>query len=147
MEALHSIREPLGASFEALFETITTDNGTEFSRLPELEEGCGLSIYYVYPYCPSDKEMIENMNRIIRRFIPKGKRLEDCTADEIIVIQQWLRDLPRKRLGCHTAQECFLSECHKASILLIFLPCNLFLQSTALFFCKESLAILPYPVL
>lgn len=39
MEALHSIRE----SFEALFETIMTDNGTEFSRFPELEEGCGLS--------------------------------------------------------------------------------------------------------
>lgn len=44
MAALHSIREQLGASFEALFEAITTDNGTEFSRLSELEECCSLSI-------------------------------------------------------------------------------------------------------
>ena len=60
--------------------------------------------------------MIENMNRIIQRFIPKGKRLEDCTADEIMIIQQWLRDLPRKKLGYRTAQECFLNECRKASL-------------------------------
>ena len=116
MDALRSIQEEFDASFEELFETITTDNGTEFSRLPELEEVRRLRIYYAHPYCPSDKGMIENMNRIIRRFIPKGKRLEDCTADEIMAIQQWLRDLPRKKLGYHTAQECFLNECRKASL-------------------------------
>lgn len=33
-----------------------------------------------------------------------------------IAIQQWLRGLPRKKLGYHTAQECFLNECRKASI-------------------------------
>ena len=38
MEALHSIREPLGASFEVLFETITTDNGTEFHGFPNLKK-------------------------------------------------------------------------------------------------------------
>ena len=112
--ALHSRR--VRCLFRRTFETITTDNGTEFSRLPELEEGRRLRIYYAHPYCPSDKKMIENMNRIIRRFIPKGKRLEDCTADEIMAIQQWLRDLPRKKLGYHTAQECFLNECRKASL-------------------------------
>ena len=116
MEVLRSIQEEFGASFEELFETITTDSGTEFSRLPEPEEGRRLRIYYAHPYCPSDKGMIENMNRIIRRFIPKGMRLEECTADEIIAIQQWLRELPRKKLGYYTAQECFLHECHKASV-------------------------------
>ena len=30
MEALRSIQEEFGTSFEELFETITTDNGTEF---------------------------------------------------------------------------------------------------------------------
>lgn len=35
MEALHSIREALVARFEVLFETITRDNGTKFSRLLE----------------------------------------------------------------------------------------------------------------
>ena len=37
MKALRCIQEEFGASFEELFETITTDNGTEFSRLPKLE--------------------------------------------------------------------------------------------------------------
>lgn len=59
MEALRSIQEEFGASFEELFETITTDNGTEFSRLPELEEGRRLRIYYAHPHCPSEKGMIE----------------------------------------------------------------------------------------
>lgn len=74
MKALRSIQEEFGDSFEELFETITTDNGTEFSRLPKLEEGRRLRIYYAHPYCPSDKEMIENMNHIIRGSIPKEKR-------------------------------------------------------------------------
>ena len=73
--------------------------------------------------------MIENMNRIIRRFIPKGRHLEDCTEDEIIAIQEWLRGLSRKKLGYHTAQECFLNECRKTSICLSFYhatySCNL----------------------
>ena len=79
MEALRSIQEEFGVPFEEFFETITTDNGTEFSQLPELEEGGRLRIYYAHPYCPSDKGMIENMNHIIRRFIPKGKRSVDYT--------------------------------------------------------------------
>ena len=74
MKALRSIQEEFGDSFEELFEPITTDNGTEFSRLPKLEEGRRLRIYYAHPYCPSDKEMIENMNHIIRGSIPKEKR-------------------------------------------------------------------------
>ena len=37
-----SIQEEFGTSFEVLFETITANNGTEFSRLSALEEGCPL---------------------------------------------------------------------------------------------------------
>lgn len=67
MEALHSIREALVALFEVLFETITRDNGTEFSRFPEC----------------------------------------DTTMAQRPDVQ---------KLGCHAAQECFLSECHKIFI-------------------------------
>ena len=103
MAALHSIQEEIGGAFEGLFETITTDNGTEFSRLLELEDGSELRIYYAHPYCQSEKEMIENLNRVLRRFTPKGKRLEEYTADEITRIQQWVREFPRKKLGYRTA--------------------------------------------
>ena len=37
-----SIQEEFGTSFEVLFETITANNGTEFSRLSTLEEVCPL---------------------------------------------------------------------------------------------------------
>ena len=63
-----------------------------------------------------------------------------------IAIQQWLRDLPRKKLGYHTAQECFLNECRKASICWSFLPCNLFLQSTSADCNKALQNLLRQPV-
>ena len=72
MDVLRAIQEEFGGSFEELFETITTDNGTAFSRLPELEEGHNLRIYYAHLYCPSDKGMIENMKHHTA-FYPKGK--------------------------------------------------------------------------
>ena len=36
---------------------------------------------------------------MIRRFIPKGAIMEDYSREEILKIQQWINNYPRKILG------------------------------------------------
>ena len=63
--------------FGKVFRTITTDNDPEFARLAELETGTNTKVYFSHPYTSCEKGAIENHNGLIRRFIPKGKRISD----------------------------------------------------------------------
>ena len=49
-------------------------------------------------------------NRLLRRFIPKGKSIDDYTADEIMIFADIINGLPRKNLGYHSPEELFDAE-------------------------------------
>ena len=111
MEAFRVIRDEwLADCFDKVFRTITNDNGSEFARLAELEEGSSLRVYYARPYCSSDKGTNENHNGLFRRFIPKGKSIHDHSVEQIERVQQWANTLPRRILGYRTPEECFSEE-------------------------------------
>ena len=96
--------------FDKVFLTLTTDNGSEFSRLSELEAVSKLLVYYAHPYCSSDKGTNENHNGLFRRFIPKGKRIQDYPLEHIAKVERWANTLPRKILGYKTPEERFAEE-------------------------------------
>ena len=56
---------------------------------------------------------IENHNGLIRRFIPKGKRISDYSDDDILAVELWANSLPRKVLGYKTPDEAFEAEMDK----------------------------------
>ena len=93
-----------------MFKTITTDNGSEFSRLSELEELAETLIFYTHPYTSCEKGTNERHNGIIRKFIPKGKRISDFDVDYIAYIEIWCNSLPRKILNYRTPDEVFEDE-------------------------------------
>ena len=47
---------------------------------------------------------------MLRRFIPKGKSVDDFTADEIMIFADIINGLPRKLLGYRTPEELFDAE-------------------------------------
>ena len=96
--------------FSEVFKTITTDNGSEFARLSELEELADTLVYFAHPYTSCEKGTNERHNGIIRRFIPKGKRIDSYTAEEISNIEVWCNSLPRRTLGYRTPDEVFEAE-------------------------------------
>ena len=96
--------------FSEVFKTIPTDNGSEFSRLSELEELADTLVYFAHPYTSCEKGTNERHNGIIRRFIPKGKRIDSYTAEEISNIEVWCNSLPRRILGYRTPDEVFEAE-------------------------------------
>ena len=67
-------------------------------------------VYYTHPYTSCEKGTNERHNGIIRRFIPKGKRISDFSVDYISGIEMWCNSLPRKILNYHTPDEVFEDE-------------------------------------
>ncbi len=96
--------------FNEVFKSITTDNGTEFSRLYEFEFGKGTRVYYAHPYSSYERPLNESTNRIIRRFIPKGREIARYSHEKISRIENWVNTLPRRSLGYATAEEMFREE-------------------------------------
>lgn len=107
--ALKALLETFGDKYGEVFKTITADNGSEFSNLSELEKS-GIGIYFTHPYTSCEKGTVERHNRMLRRFIPKGKSIDDYTADKILIFADIINALPRKQLGYKTPEELFDAE-------------------------------------
>lgn len=110
MKAMRQLKETYSEHFSEVFKTITTDNGSEFADLTNLEKMSDTLIYYAHPYTSCDKGTVERHNGLIRRFIPKGKRIDDYTVQQIYDIETWCNCLPRKLLGYRTPDEIFEEE-------------------------------------
>ena len=98
MNAFEQLKYEYKERFSSVFKTITTDNGSEFSRLSELENGTDTKIYYAHPYSSFEKGANERHNGLLRHFIPKGKRIDSFTDEEISDAESWINALPRRVL-------------------------------------------------
>lgn len=110
MTAFARLQKYFGSFFCRVFKTITTDNGSEFSRLSELEVASATLVYYAHPFSSWEKGSVERHNGLIRRFIPKGKRIDSYGADDIAEVEMWCNQLPRKVLNYRTPEEIFEDE-------------------------------------
>ena len=108
-EALDALFKTFGDKYREVFKTITADNGSEFANLARLEDK-GIGVYFTHPYTSCEKGTVERHNRLLRRFIPKGKSIDDYTADEIMIFADIINGLPRKLLGYRTPEELFDAE-------------------------------------
>ena len=110
MNALKWIHSQYSEHWDDIFKTITTDNGSEFARLSELESLSKTLVYFAHPYSSYEKGSVERHNGLIRRFIPKGKRIDSYSAEQIGRIEVWCNNLPRKILDYRTPDELFEEE-------------------------------------
>lgn len=113
MTALSEIRTRYGEYWDDVFKTITTDNGSEFSLLSGLEDLSKTLVYFAHPYTSCEKGSVERHNGLIRRFIPKGRRIDSYSDEQICQIEIWCNSLPRKILGYSTPDELFEAELDK----------------------------------
>lgn len=92
--------------FRDIFRTITTDNGSEFADFSEVET-YGSQIYFAHPYSSWERAVNERSNRLLRRFIPKGKSMKAYTPEQILMFADEINAIPRRRLGYCTPEELF----------------------------------------
>lgn len=102
--------EEYGKDFYDTFKSITVDNGCEFADYEGLERSCRrkqkrTKLYYCHPYSPHERGSNENMNRIIRRFFPKGTNFDEVQLCEVRVAEEWMNNYPRKILGWKSANQ------------------------------------------
>ena len=109
VRALDRIERRMGAKFREVFRSITVDNGCEFQDCQGMERSKRArkprtKIYYCHPYSAYERGSNENMNRIIRRWFPKGTNFDTITAAEVAMVEEWLANYPRRILGWKTPQ-------------------------------------------
>jgi len=92
---------------EGAFETITSDNGTEFHNYQRIEARTQALFYFARPYHSWERGSNENANGLIRQYLPKGTSMAALSQQQCNAIAQKLNRRPRKRHGFRTPLECY----------------------------------------
>ncbi len=88
-------------------KTITTDNGSEFAEHEWMARHLGLDVYCTDAYASWQKGAIENTNKLIRQYIPKGTDISTITDRKIKRIQAKINRRPREKLNFSTPKREF----------------------------------------
>lgn len=95
------------ARYPDMFKTITLDNGTEFHDYAAVERRHPVKCYFATPYHSWERGSNENMNGLIRQYLPKRSCMKHVTQSDCDRIAQKLNSRPRKRFGYKTPNELF----------------------------------------
>lgn len=87
--------------------TITFDNGTEFHSYKEIENLFPVTCYFATPYHSWERGSNENLNGLVRQYLPKGICMKRLTQEKCDQIAYELNTRPRKRHGFKTPMEVF----------------------------------------
>lgn len=116
-KALDRIERELGVvKFRETFKTITTDNGAEFRNWKIIEKSYTGSKkartmqYFADAYSSWQRGTNENINKMIRRFLPKGTSFKGLKQEDVKRIEKWINNYPRKILNFKTSEEYYKEE-------------------------------------
>ena len=70
--------------------------------------------YFADAYSSWQRGTNENINKMIRRFLPKGTSFKGLTNKDIKKIEEWINNYPRKILGFMTSKEYYQKEYNAA---------------------------------
>ena len=88
-------------------KTITNDNGVEFQRDESLQKKMGIPIYFCDPMSPWQRGSVENVNGLIRQYLPKGANFDKLPPWVAKSVEETLNFRPRRVLGYRTPYEVF----------------------------------------
>ena len=94
-------------NWKPFLHTITSDNGKEFAQHQEISSALEIDFYFANPYSPWQRGANENLNGLIRQYIPKSSSFDELKDEEIMEIQEKLNNRPRKRFNFETPNYMF----------------------------------------
>lgn len=89
------------------FKSITADNGTEFHQYKKIESRHTVRFYFANPYHSWERGSNENVNGLIRQYLPKIKSMASATQQQCNQIATKLNQRPRKRFNYKTPEEMY----------------------------------------
>jgi len=93
-----------------LRRSMTYDRGAEMAQHPLMSKHLDIKIYFADKNAPWQRGSSENINGLIRQFLPKGEDLSLYSQDELDHIAWLLNTRPRKRFNFKTPQEMIEAE-------------------------------------
>jgi IS30 family transposase len=90
--------------------TITGDNGKEFAEHERIAHAIDADFFFAHPYAAWERGANENMNGLVRQYIPKNRKLTSVTIDELEQIMIKLNHRPRKCLDFKSPFEVFFEQ-------------------------------------
>ena len=96
-------------------KTLTVDNGKEFADHQAVDQALGIQTFFADPYCSWQRGSNENFNGLLRQYIPKKRRMETVSEEELTMIENRLNHRPRKRLGFKTPHEVFYASLNRVA--------------------------------
>lgn len=90
--------------------TLTADNGKEFAEHEKIARELKADFYFAHPYSAWERGSNENMNGLIRQYIPKSRNLASLDETEVELVMDRLNNRPRKCLDFKSPFEVFFDQ-------------------------------------
>lgn len=104
IKAVHEAFQNIKRRFPEM-ETVTIDNDILLQKHKELERILGVKIYFCHPYHSWEKGTVENTNKHIRKYIPKGSDLSKYSERFIRKLEAKLNRRIMKVINFNTPEE------------------------------------------
>ena len=88
-------------------KTVTYDNGTENANHESVNKLLNCKSFFCNAYHSWEKGSVENRNKILRQFFPKGTNFDLISEKEIRRVQNEINNRPMKALNWHSPAEVF----------------------------------------
>ncbi len=88
--------------------SLTCDQGTEMARHKTITANTGVKVCFAHPHAPWERGICENINGLIRQYLPRGTDLSLFSRNQLDDIAWMLNTRPRKTLGWKAPAELFL---------------------------------------
>jgi len=88
-------------------ETITFDNGREFTEHMKAASALTCNTYFAKPYHSWERGQNENANGLLRQYFPKSMELNNVAVNKVVEAIDKLNSRPRKCLNWKTPYEVF----------------------------------------
>jgi transposase, IS30 family len=91
--------------FNGKKHTLTFDNGAEFAGHRYIQNKSKIQIYFAHPYTASERGTNENLNGLIRQYLPKKTDFKNVNDHDLNKIETALNSRPRRCLCYLTPNE------------------------------------------
>lgn len=90
--------------------SMTSDNGSENADFEKVDKALGTKSYFCHPHCAPERGTVENRNRFVRKFFPKGTDFGDIPDEYLKWLEDYINNYPLKCLGFKTPHEVWDEE-------------------------------------